>query len=145
MKNMRHWLVKKNFLTFIHTRTTYQIIIQKTQIFIKKTCLLFIILLFAQFFMNESWSQTTTEQEITKEEEEKDGEEFVNFGYISVSKKYTLAPNGKSITYKIQNNATRSITNLYAWIYEVILKEDNNTPLYRLVNNPSVVERTGRV
>tara|TARA_B100000686_G_scaffold355103_1_gene469938 strand:- start:5672 stop:6175 length:504 start_codon:yes stop_codon:yes gene_type:complete len=69
--------------------------------------------------------------------EKKDAEDFVNLGYISVSKKFTLASNGKSITYKIRNNTTRSISNLFAWIYEIEKKKDNKSPLYRLVNNPN--------
>ena len=63
--------------------------------------------------------------------------EFIDLGYISFSPKYTLADNAKNIMFKIRNNTTRSIANIYAWIYEVTKDNNKRVPVYRLLNNPN--------
>jgi hypothetical protein len=63
--------------------------------------------------------------------------EFVNFGYVSVSPKYTIGPKAKRIIFKIRNNATRSIKNIFAWVYEIKKEEDGGVSGFRLVNNPN--------
>ena len=85
-------------------------------------------------FSEIAWGQPTSDSE---EIEESKSEGFVNLGYISVSPKYIISTNGKTITYKIRNNTTRSISHLFAWIYEVKKQGENTTPSYRLVNNPN--------
>ena len=67
----------------------------------------------------------------------KSEEEFVNMGYISVSPKYTIGPRAKSITFKIKNNATRSIQSIFGWVYEFTESEEGEVSNFRLVNNPN--------
>ncbi len=74
-------------------------------------------------------------QENTKDPDE--DAEFVNFGYISVSPRYTLAPRAKSIIFIIRNNATRSIQSIFGWVYEFQQEEEGGASQFRLVNNPN--------
>ena len=113
--------MKKRFICYYHNKIFF----------------LIIFLGFSYFIPIAVWSQSTDLLNAGKENSSDYSDEFVNLGYISVSKKYVIAPNAKSITYKIRNNATRSISRMYVWIYEVEKKEENETPIYRLVNNPN--------
>ncbi len=72
-----------------------------------------------------------TQENVTEEQE------FVNFGYVSVSPKYKIAPNAKSIIFKIRNNATRSIQSIFGWVYEFQEPEEGEATQFRLVNNPN--------
>ncbi|MFQ5673595.1 MAG: hypothetical protein ACE5G9_10910 [Nitrospinales bacterium] len=62
--------------------------------------------------------------------------EFVNWGLISVSPKFTLGENARFIIFPIRNNATRSIVAVYAWIFEVG-EDENGNATFRLANNPN--------
>ena len=66
-----------------------------------------------------------------------DEEEFINFGYISVSSKYTIDSKAKNVTFKIRNNSTRSIKNIFFWIYEFKKDAKGAVEPLRLVNNPN--------
>ena len=79
----------------------------------------------------------TEAQEDAKEPDDTEEPEYVNFGYVSVSPRYALAPGAKSITFKVRNNATRSIQNIFGWVYELTIEEEGATPQFRLVNNPN--------
>ena len=72
-----------------------------------------------------------------QQEENYEESEFVNFGYVSVSPKYKVGPKAKSITFKIRNNATRSIQSIFGWVYEFQKPKEGETPKFRLVNNPN--------
>jgi hypothetical protein len=74
-------------------------------------------------------------QENTKDPDE--DVEYVNFGYVSVSPRFVVDPRAKNITFKIRNNATRSIQSIFGWVYEIRVEEEGATPQYRLVNNPN--------
>ena len=67
----------------------------------------------------------------------KQEEEYINLGYISVSPKYKLGPRAKNIIFKIRNNATRSIQNIFGWVYEFQEGEEGEASEFRLVNNPN--------
>lgn len=67
---------------------------------------------------------------------EKKGE-FISMGLVSVSREYTLADNSTFIVFKIKNNATRSIRNLFAWVYEYRESKSGTPSNFRLVNNPN--------
>ncbi len=71
------------------------------------------------------------------EAKDNEGPEYINFGYVSVSPKYTIAPNAKSIIFRIRNNATRSIQSIFGWVYEFEEPEEGEATQFRLVNNPN--------
>lgn len=62
--------------------------------------------------------------------------EFINWGLISVSPKFTLGEKARFIIFPIRNNATRSIVAIYAWIFEVG-EDENGAATFRLTNNPN--------
>lgn len=72
---------------------------------------------------------------LTQEEEPE--EEFVNWGYISVSPKFTLGGNVGFIVFPIKNNTSRSIRSIHAWVYE-LLQDESGAETYRLANNPNI-------
>lgn len=104
---------------------------------IKRWTLIVPIALFALgfiiFFFGISDAQTQPNEDAIDQPEE----EFINFGYISVSPKYKLGPRAKSITFKIKNNATRSIQSIFGWVYEYTESEEGEASDFRLVNNPN--------
>ena len=71
------------------------------------------------------------------QEEQPEEEEFVDWGYISVSRNFTLGEKNRFIVFPIKNNTTRSIHTIHAWIYE-LLEDDKGGSTYRLVNNPNI-------
>ena len=83
-------------------------------------------------FSEVGFGQTPAPQ--TEATSEENSENFSNLGYISFSDKYTISKNAKNIVFRIRNNATRSISKIYAWVYEVSKEEGT---AYRLVNNPN--------
>lgn len=63
--------------------------------------------------------------------------EYTNFGYVSVSPNFLVDPKARNITFKIRNNATRSIQSIFGWVYEIKVEEEGAAPQFRLVNNPN--------
>ena len=63
-------------------------------------------------------------------------EEFNNLGPISYDKEYKLSPESDHITYRIKNKTTRTIEQIYAWIYDTDEDEEGKTTSSTLVNNP---------
>lgn len=63
--------------------------------------------------------------------------DFFNLGLISVSPNYILAEDAKFILFTIRNNTTRSISNIFGWVYEFIEDEQGVSSNFRLVNNPN--------
>ena len=63
-------------------------------------------------------------------------EEFNNLGPISYSNDYKLSPESDHITYRIKNQTTRTLDNVYAWIYHAAEDKEGNPTTLTLVNNP---------
>ena len=74
---------------------------------------------------------------ISAQEEQPEEESFVNWGYISVSPKFTLGQKTQFIVFPVKNNTTRSIRTIHAWIYE-LSQDDQGTVTFRLANNPNI-------
>lgn len=64
-------------------------------------------------------------------------ETFFNLGYISYSASYVLSPDRLFITFKVKNNTSRPISNIFAWIYRTSKAKEGETPDFLLVNNPN--------
>jgi len=64
-----------------------------------------------------------------------DEEEFLNQGLISTSKTYKITLQSQYIVFKIQNNAGKTINNIYPWIYKYYQDPKDGIEKYLLVNN----------
>ncbi|PIR00973.1 MAG: hypothetical protein COV66_03865 [Nitrospinae bacterium CG11_big_fil_rev_8_21_14_0_20_45_15] len=64
-----------------------------------------------------------------------DEEEFLNQGLISTSKTYKITLQSQYIVFKIQNNAGKTINNIYPWIYKFFKDPKDGIDKYLLVNN----------
>ncbi|QPJ65599.1 MAG: hypothetical protein G3M78_09415 [Candidatus Nitrohelix vancouverensis] len=65
-----------------------------------------------------------------------DDKDWVSLGLISYDKKYRIRPGDDFIIFNIQNNASKTITNLYAWIYKYQEDDEGKPGKFLLVNNP---------
>ena len=45
-------------------------------------------------------------------------DKFFNIGPISISDLYTITPNKQNIVFKIKNNTSRTIRQIYGWAYK---------------------------
>ncbi len=63
-------------------------------------------------------------------------EKFVNLGLIGVSSKYNLTPDNRGILFRIRNNTTRTISNIFGWVYIYEKGEDDKEKNFVLLNNP---------
>jgi len=77
-----------------------------------------------------SWSLAVPQQN-----SEEETEEFVNLGPISFSKNYELPPERNFIIFKIRNNTSNTISNIFGWVYHYLEKE-NKFKNFHLINNP---------
>jgi len=62
--------------------------------------------------------------------------ELVNLGLISFSRQYRLVDDASFIIFKIRNNSTRTITNIYGWAYRYHRKDNGEKIDLVLINNP---------
>ena len=63
-------------------------------------------------------------------------ERFVNFGLISISDLYTLPSKTNTIVFRIKNNAARTISQMYGWVYMYDKGADGKGTNFVLMNNP---------
>ena len=68
--------------------------------------------------------------------QEGNAEKFVNLGLISISDQYTLPEKINSIVFKIKNNSSRTISNIYGWVYRYDIGPGNKGKNFVLMNNP---------
>lgn len=69
--------------------------------------------------------------------EKESNETFFNLGYISYSSTYVLSQDRMFITFKVKNNASRPVSNIFAWIYRTSESKEGETSDFLLVNNPN--------
>jgi hypothetical protein len=69
-------------------------------------------------------------------------ENFVNLGLISISDLLTLPAKTKSIVFRIKNNTSRTISQIYGWVYKYDKVSNGRGKNFVLMNNP---HRGGRV
>jgi len=63
-------------------------------------------------------------------------EKFVNIGLIGISNLYTLPDKTNTITFRIRNNSTRTISNIFGWVYRYDKSPDGKGKNFVLLNNP---------
>jgi hypothetical protein len=63
-------------------------------------------------------------------------ERFVNLGLISISDLYTLHSKTNSIVFRIKNNAGRTISQIYGWVYIYDKGAEGKGTNFVLLNNP---------
>jgi hypothetical protein len=73
-------------------------------------------------------------QSIAQEDSE---EKFVNIGLISISDLYKIPSKTNTIVFRIKNNAARTISQLYGWVYKFDKGPDGKGSNYVLLNNPN--------
>lgn len=78
--------------------------------------------------------ETSFAQQTKEKEDEK---AFFNLGYVSYSPNYALSQDGRFITFKVRNNTSRPITNIFAWVYRSGEEKEGETSGFLLVNNPN--------
>jgi len=64
-------------------------------------------------------------------------EKFVNIGLIGISTLYTLPDNTNTITFRIRNNSTRTISNIFGWVYSYNKAPNGKGKNFLLLNNPN--------
>jgi hypothetical protein len=69
-------------------------------------------------------------------QEEKD-EKFTNIGAIAISDKYTLPKNRRSIIFRIRNNTTRSISQIFGKVFMIDKESTDSRKKLLLTNNPN--------
>ena len=63
-------------------------------------------------------------------------ESFTNIGAIAISDKYTLPENRRAIIFRIRNNTTRSISQIFGKVYMVDKLATDPGKKFLLINNP---------
>ena len=63
-------------------------------------------------------------------------EKFVNLGLISISDLHTLPPKANTIVFRIKNNASRTISQIYGWVYMYDKIAGGKRINFVLMNNP---------
>ncbi|MFQ5481496.1 MAG: hypothetical protein ACE5ER_01955 [Nitrospinaceae bacterium] len=66
----------------------------------------------------------------------KEEPEFVSLGLISFSPDYQLGEDARFIVFKIRNRTTRSVVEIFGWVYRFPEGEENSPAARVLVNNP---------
>jgi hypothetical protein len=69
-------------------------------------------------------------------QEEKD-EKFTNIGAIAISNKYTLPKNRQAIIFRIRNNTTRSISQIFGKVFMIDNEATDPQKKILLTNNPN--------
>ena len=68
----------------------------------------------------------------SQEEEEK----FANIGPIGISNKYTIPKNEQAIIFKIKNNSSRTIKQLFGRVFKIDKSQTDPQKKFLLINNP---------
>lgn len=87
----------------------------------QKVCSVFLTCLFFWHIIGLPGHAQEAKPEKNKDAEKEDvetEEKFTNFGLISISNKFELSKDRKHVSFKIINNAGRSIANLFGWVYK---------------------------
>jgi hypothetical protein len=63
-------------------------------------------------------------------------EKFTNIGAIAISNKYTLPENRRAIVFRIRNNTTRSISQIFGKVYMIDKLATDPGKKFLLINNP---------
>lgn len=77
-----------------------------------------------------------TSYPIHAQAQEDDEEKFVNLGLISISNKHTIPSKTNTIVFRIKNNAARTISQIYGWVYMYEKGPDGKGTNFVLLNNP---------
>jgi len=94
----------------------------------KYPSLLISVLIHLSFLVVGFLSQATAQEDIK--------EEFVNIGLIGVSKLHSLPEQTNSIVFRIRNNTTRTISQIYGWVYMYDKGPNGKGNNFVLMNNP---------
>ncbi|MBT5869760.1 MAG: hypothetical protein HOH38_13060 [Nitrospinaceae bacterium] len=94
----------------------------------KYPSLLIAVLIHLSFLVVGFLSQATAQEDIK--------EEFVNIGLIGVSKLHSLPEQTNSIVFRIRNNTTRTISQIYGWVYMYDKGPNGKGNNFVLMNNP---------
>ena len=68
--------------------------------------------------------------------QEDSNEKFFNIGPISISDLYTIPPEKNNIVFRIKNNTSRTISQIYGWTYMFDKGPDGKGKNFVLLNNP---------
>ena len=68
--------------------------------------------------------------------QEQNGEKFTNIGAIAISDKYTLPKNQRAIAFRIRNNTTRSISQIFGRVFMIDKGVTDPRKKVLLINNP---------
>ncbi|MBN4078343.1 hypothetical protein JYT29_03370 [Nitrospina gracilis] len=68
--------------------------------------------------------------------QEQKAEKFTNLGAIAISDKYTLPENRRAIVFRIRNNTTRSISQIFGKVYKINKSTTDPKKKFLLINNP---------
>ena len=68
--------------------------------------------------------------------QEDSNEKFFNIGPISISNLNTIPSKKNNIVFKIKNNTSRTISQIYGWAYKFDKGPDGKTKNFVLLNNP---------
>ena len=63
-------------------------------------------------------------------------ETFRNLGFIAVSNLFTLSENTDTIVFRIRNNTTRTINQIFGWVYIYEKGPNGKGKNFLLLNNP---------
>jgi hypothetical protein len=69
--------------------------------------------------------------------QEQKGEKFTNIGTIAISDKHTLPTNRRAIVFRIRNNTTRSISQIFGKVYMIDKLATDPRKRFLLINNPN--------
>ena len=67
--------------------------------------------------------------------QEQKTEKFTNIGAIAISDKYSVPVNRRGIIFRIRNNTTRSISQIFGKIYMIDKLETDPSKKFTLINN----------
>jgi hypothetical protein len=68
--------------------------------------------------------------------QEDSNEKFFNIGPISISDLYNIPSKKKNIIFRIKNNTSRTISQIYGWAYKFDKGPDGKGKNFVLLNNP---------
>jgi hypothetical protein len=69
--------------------------------------------------------------------QEQKGEKFTNIGAIAISDKFTLPKNKRAIIFRIRNNTTRSISQIFGKVFMIDKEANDPRKKLLLTNNPN--------
>ena len=67
---------------------------------------------------------------------QEEDEKFANIGPIGISNKYTIPKNKQAIIFKIKNNSSRTIKQLFGRVFKIDKSQTDLQKKFLLINNP---------